>query len=185
VIYLSLLRDTFTQQKNKTMKKIIALASLCLLFASNFAFAQKAKTKEELQKYMKSNIRKQITGTWTVTKMDGKLFIKPNKNGPEVEAPLSMWVGKTFEFSESKTVTVKDGNKVLMTSEYTYNDGQLSIPKFAGTYYMKVEINGSTMTMTQTPDSYYEMLAAQMKKPISEVKAMFRVAEQITFHLKR
>jgi hypothetical protein len=29
------------------------------------------------------------------------------------------------------------------------------------------------------------MLAAQMKKPISEVKAMFRVAEQITFHLKR
>ena len=126
-----------------------------------------------------------IHGNWKITKVEGKLFVKMNDKGPEVNAPLGIWVGKEFNFKDDGNMQIKDAGKSMVDSPYKFDGNELTAPQFGGQYGMKIVVNGNKMTMTQTPENYYSMMEKEGKMPVEQVKKMFRIPENIVFHLEK
>lgn len=177
------------------MKTQIKLFMLLLgILSANFFDAQKVVVKKVQNLPKTSNIKAntnllsmQIIGSWEIAKVEGHIYVKPEKSNMEIEAPLSFWIGKIFKFQNNGKVDVVNGNSVMISSDYTIVDNgkAFSIPKYSGQFSMLFSItnSGQNMTMTQSPESFYAILASQAKIPLEKVKSIYRVPNDIVFHL--
>ncbi|SKB90102.1 hypothetical protein SAMN05660477_01711 [Soonwooa buanensis] len=176
----------------KTQIKLFML--LFGILSTNFVKAQKVVVKKIQNLPKSSNIKinnnlvtMQVIGSWEITNVDGHIYVKPEKSNMEIEAPLSFWIGKVFKFQNNGKVDVVNGNSVMISSDYTIVDNgkAFSIPKYCGQFSMPflVTNSGQNMTMTQSPESFYAILASQTKIPLDKVKSIYRVPSDIVFHL--
>ena len=177
------------------MKTHIKIFMLLLgILSTNFVKAQKVIVKKAKELPKTSNIKAntnllpvQVIGSWEITNVDGHIYVKPEKSNMEIEAPLSFWIGKIFKFQNNGKVDVVNGNSVMISSDYTLvdNGNAFSIPKYSGQFSMPFSIinSGQNMTMTQSPESFYAILASQTKIPLDKVKSIYRVPNNIVFHL--
>lgn len=177
------------------MKTQIRIFMLLLgILSTNFANAQKVSVKKVKDLPKTSNIKAntnllpmQVIGSWEIARVDGHIYVKPEKSSMEIEAPISFLIGKIFKFQNNGKVNVINGNSVMISSDYTIVDNgkAFSIPKYSGQFSMPFSVtnSGQNMTMTQSPESFYAILASQTKIPLDKVKSIYRVPSDIVFHL--
>lgn len=127
-----------------------------------------------------------VVGTWKVTSVEGQLFIKMNpKSNAEMPVPLGLWVGKNFVFSKDNLLTIKDAGKTYFSGNYVLNDNKISVPKAAGKFEMIIEKNGNNLKISQSPDTFYNLLTEQSRQSMEQVKKMFRIPKNIVFNLNK
>ena len=126
-----------------------------------------------------------VHGIWKVTSVEGNLYVKVGDNAPEVEAPIDIWVGKTFEFGSNGLMKIGGMEGEVLSSEYSVSSNEITVPKYGGKYAMKVEVEGNTMRLIQTPDNYYAMLSEESKIPETQVRKQFRVPGNIIMKLEK
>ncbi|WP_300672106.1 hypothetical protein [Soonwooa sp.] len=176
----------------KTQIKLFMLSLGILSFS--FVSGQKAGVKKVKDLPKTSSIKAntnllpmQIIGSWEIASVDGHIYVKPEKSNMEIEAPLSFWIGKMFKFQNNGKVDVVNGISVMISSDYTIVDNgkAFSIPKYSGQFSMPFSVTnaGQNLTMTQSPESFYAILASQTKIPLDKVKSIYRVPSDIVFHL--
>lgn len=126
-----------------------------------------------------------LHGKWKVTSMEGKLFIKVS-GIPETEVPLmTFWSGKLFYFEDQNRLSVWDAQKELFDfGPYTLSGNRLTVANGPGTLQLHLSDNTS-LTLTNSQDDYYKMLAFYNGQSVAEVKKMYRTEGNIVFHLKK
>lgn len=161
----------------KNMIKVIVISSFV---AVQMTHAQTKTTKPV------NPLSAFVVGTWKVTSVDGQMFIKMDpKSNAEMPVPLGLWVGKNFVFSKDNLLTIKDAGKIYFSGNYVLNDNKISVPKTAGNFEMIIEKNGNNLKISQSPDTFYNLLTEQSKQPMDQVKKMFRIPKNIIFNLSK
>lgn len=161
----------------KNIIKIIVISSL-VTFQMSHAQTKTAKSVNPLSDF--------VVGTWKVTSVEGQVFIKMNpKSDAEMPVPMGLWVGKDFVFSKDNLLSIKDAKKTYFSGNYVLSGNKISVPKTAGKFEMIIEKNGNNLKISQSPDTFYNLLTEQSKQSMDQVKKMFRIPKNIVFNLHK